>query len=110
MPSLVELASEQQSQIIESALESKRETLANLDVEAFNNTATEFNKWQKEHAGEARTLDAVFQEYQTMSLKHFSSATMESFKIGFLAGLNAAFDIMEAKAMELTGNPPSAIN
>ena len=93
--------------IIAASLEANQKAMEDLGVGAFNQANVEFDKWQSENM--QVPLDEKFHKYQECLLRHMFKAMAEGFQKGFIAGMNAAFDIVDAKTMELSG-PPDHLN
>ena len=99
MPTLQDMVSTTTKDILDKALESKREELQEMCVQAWMSANAEYAKWEHEH------MDLQVQErlskFQEMLAGSYMKAVIEAYGIGFTGGMNAAFDIVEAKAMEL---------
>ena len=108
MPTLQDMVSTTNKAILDEALESKREELQEMCVQAWMSANAEYAKWEPEH------MDMQVQErlnkFQEMLAGSYMKAVIEAYGIGFTGGLNAAFDIVEAKAIELGQVPRESLN
>lgn len=108
MPILQDMVSTANKAILDKALESKREELQEMCVQAWMSANAEYAKWEPEH------MDMQAQErlnkFQEMLAGSYMKAVIEAYGIGFTGGMNAAFDIVEAKAIELGQVPKESLN
>ena len=98
---------ETNAKIIETALEASQGEMTEIAMKSFNGASEEFGKWQE---GNMDTpVGEKFRKFQEILLTHMFKGMADGFQKGFMAGMNTAFDIVEAKSMELTG-PPEHVN
>ena len=95
------------AKIIEAALEASQDEMTELGVKSFNEASEEFAKWEGENI-ETPVVDK-FRKFQEILLAHMFKGMADGFQKGYIAGMNTAFDIVEAKSMELSG-PPEHLN
>lgn len=95
------------AKIIEAALEASQGEMTEIAMNSFNEASDEFGKWQE---GNMDTpVGDKFRKFQEILLAHMFKGMADGFQKGYIAGMNTAFDIVEAKSMELSG-PPEHIN
>lgn len=108
MSTIQDMVSTANKAILDKALEAKREELQEMCVQAWMSANAEFSKWEHEH------MDLQVQErlskFQEMLAGSYMKAVIDAYGIGFIGGMNAAFDIVEAKAMELGQVPRESLN
>lgn len=85
--------------IIETAIETQEKKLESLTVEAMESYHDEASKYANSHQ-ELPPIELAVQ-MQAILAKSISKAVIKAFHIGFMGGMNSAFDVIEAKAMEL---------
>jgi len=102
-------ASMEYSKLVEASIEANRENLSELTVKTFMDYQAEANKFVLENRGKLDEAE-ISKHIQELLVRKLSDAEMTSFQRGYMAGLNAAFDIVEAKAMEVSGGTSSVVN
>jgi len=108
MPTLQDLTAVNQGEMVEKAVEAKREELQNMCVKAWMAASEEYAKWEPKNLD--KTVPERLNHLQENLCKEYMKATIDAFNSGFITGLNTAFDIVEAKAMELGQIPKEALN
>lgn len=108
MATLQDLASVNQGEMVEKAVESKRGELQDLCIKAWMTASEEYAKWEPDNLD--KTVPERLNHLQENLCREYMKATVDAFNSGFIAGLNTAFDIVEAKAMELGQIPKEALN
>lgn len=98
-----------QAKMLEDAIARHQDRLAELTAEIFNG-------YQDESRGIFETSynkvpeTELSKSMQECLVRYIAKAISTAFESGWLAGMNVAFDIVEAKAMELNGKPCSTVN
>ena len=108
MATLQDITAVNQGEMVEKAVESKREELQGLCIKAWMTASEEYAKWEPDNMD--KSVPERLNQLQENLCKEYMKATVDAFNSGFLAGLNTAFDIVEAKAMELGQVPKESIN
>lgn len=85
--------------IIAAAIENQETKLESFTVQAMESYHDEASKYANSHH-ELPPIELAVQ-MQAILAKSISNAVIKAFHVGFMAGMNSAFDVIEAKAMEL---------
>lgn len=96
------------AKIIADAVESKRDTLNDLVVAKFTEYKANAQKWSAEHQDATGEEAAVV--LQTMMVEAITKSVLCAFGEGVNSGMTAAFDIVEARFAEATGQMPDVVN
>lgn len=108
MATLQDITSVNQGEMVEKAVEAKREELQDMCVQAWMAASEEYAKWEPDNLD--KTVPERLNHLQENLCNEYMKATVDAFNSGFISGLNTAFDIVEAKAMELGQIPKEALN
>ena len=106
---LEEMALTEQAKLISASIESNREKFLEITVKAFTTYQAEANKFVLDNKGKMPEPD-IGHAVQEMLVKKISEAAISAFQVGYTAGMQVAFDIIEAKAMEISGGTCSTVN
>ena len=101
------LRSTTNAKIIEAAVEASQDEMTEIAMKSFNDASDEFGKWQEGNMD--APVGDKFRKFQEILLTRMFKGMVDGFQKGFIAGMDAAFDIVEAKSMELSG-PPEHLN
>lgn len=106
---LEDMATNMQATLISQSLEKNQELLAEVVADKFNAYQAEgSNLFNSEHG--KIDDDALMKKMQTLLVQKLSEGVSTGFERGYLAGMQVAFDIVESKAMEMTGNACGPVN
>ena len=108
MATLQDLTTVNQGEMVEKAITAKQGELQDLCVKAWMAASEEYAKWEPDNLD--KTVPERINHLQENLCSEYMKATIEAFNSGFIAGLNTAFDIVEAKAMELGKVPKESLN
>ena len=108
MATLQDLTTVNQGEMIDKAVAAKQDELQEMCVKAWMAATEDFAKW--EPANLDKPIPERLAKLNENLCKEYMKATIDAFNSGFIAGLNTAFDIVEAKAMELGKVPKESLN
>ena len=103
------MALTEQAKLISASLDANQDKLSDITVKAFMSYQAEANKYVLDNRGKVPD-EEISKAVQEMLVKKISEANIASFQLGYSAGMNVAFDIVEAKAMEMSGGACSTVN
>ncbi|MBR2306096.1 MAG: hypothetical protein IKA48_02690 [Fibrobacter sp.] len=106
---LEEMALAEQAKLIEASLESNKDKFTAITTKAFMSYQLEANKYVLDNRGKVEE-EVLGRTVQEMLIKKISDAAIAAFQLGYTAGMAVAFDIVEAKAMEMSGGTCSTVN
>lgn len=95
--------------LIEKSLEKNQDLLADLVADTFNAYQGEGSDLFNSEHGKI-TDDALTKKMQELLVRKISQAVSTSFERGYIAGMQVAFDIVEARAMEMSGGACETVN
>ena len=104
-----DMAITEQAKLITASLEANQEKFSEITAKAFMSYQAEANKYVLDNRGKVPD-EELSKTVQEMLVKKISEANIASFQLGYSAGMNVAFDIVEAKAMEMSGGACSTVN
>lgn len=99
MATLQDLTTVNQGEMIDKAVAAKQGELQDMCVKAWMAATEDFSKWEKTNLD--KPVPERLAKLNENLCKEYMKATIDAFNSGFIAGLDTAFDIVEAKAMEL---------
>ena len=99
----------EQAKLIATSLEANQDKLGDVLTNFFMRYQTESSKFIKENMGKMDDAE-VSKQLQEMLARIMAQGQIEAFKLGYISGMNVAFDIVEAKAMEMSGGTCSVVN
>ena len=106
---LEDMAIAEQAKLISASIESNRDKLLAITTSAIMVYQETANKYVMENRGKVSD-EELGHTVQKMLVEKMSEAAISAFQAGYLSGMNVAFDIIEAKAMELSGGTSSTVN
>jgi hypothetical protein len=104
-----QMAIAEQAKLISASLDSCQDRFADITAAAFMKYQAEANDYVEKNRGKVPD-EVLGRTVQELLVKKIGEAASATFRLGYTAGMQAAFDIVEAKAMELGGGPCSAVN
>ena len=104
-----DMALTEQTKLISASLEANQAKFSEITANAFMSYQAEANKYVLDNRGKVPD-EEISRTVQEMLVTKISEANIASFQLGYSAGMNVAFDIVEAKAMELSGGTCSKVN
>lgn len=98
-----------QARLISESLSANQEKLADVLTDSFMKYQEESAKFVTENRDKMDDAELAKQLHEMLARK-MAQGQINAFKIGYLSGMNVAFDIVEAKAMEMSGGTCSVVN
>lgn len=103
------MALSEQQKLIQASIEANQDKMSNITINAFTTYQAEANQFVKDNKGKADEA-IISRTVQEMLVKKLSESVIAAFQLGYTSGMNVAFDIIEAKAMEMSGGTCSTVN
>ena len=107
MPDIRDMVAGQTAKMVAEALEARQKELLEIPAAAWMAGQDEFATWEDGHKD--LPLQDRLKHFQECMARHMMDAAMKTFQLGYTAGMDLAFDIVEAKAIEM-GGVPDGIN